>query len=48
MAYDYEKSKKLYESLSPDKQQEFAKDTSWNVQRFLSEYNAEKNKTSQK
>lgn len=49
MAYDYEKIKAQYEALSPDKQKQFAEmnknDTSWNFQKFMNQYNAEKNQS---
>lgn len=45
MAYDYNKLKKMYEALSPEKQLQFQEknknDTSWNYQRFMNEYNAD-------
>lgn len=46
MAYDYNKVKEQYEKLSDAQKQSFAKDTSWQVQDFLKQYNAEKNQTS--
>ena len=49
MAYDYEKIKAQYEALSPDKQKQFAEmnknDTSWNFQKFMNQYNSEKNQS---
>ena len=49
MAYDYDKIKQQYEALSPEKQKQFAEmnknDTSWNYQKFMNQYNAEKNQT---
>ena len=49
MAYDYDKIKQQYEALSPEKQKQFAEmnknDTSWNYQKFMNQYNAEKNHT---
>lgn len=44
MAYDYEKSKALYEKLDPDKQKAFMEQNKndANVQRFAKEYAAEK------
>lgn len=42
MAYDYNKVKEQYEKLSDVQKQSFAKDTSWQVQDFLKQYNAEK------
>ena len=42
MAYDYNKAKEQYEKLSEAQKQAFAKDTSWQVQDFLKQYNAEK------
>ena len=49
MAYDYEKIKQQYEALSPDKQKQFAdmnkNDSTGNFQKFMNQYNAEKNQT---
>ena len=45
MAYDYNKVKEQYEKLSEAQKQSFAKDTSWQVQDFLKQYNAEKAQT---
>ena len=42
MAYDYEKTKQLYEKLTDAQKQSFAKDATGNVQDFLTRYNAEK------
>lgn len=41
MAYDYNKIKKTYESLTPEQQKQIAQQEQWNAnfQRFLSEYN---------
>ena len=50
MAYDYNKIKQQYEALSPEKQKQFAEmnknDTSWNYQKFMQQYNAEKSQAS--
>lgn len=43
MAYDYEKSKKLYEQLNDEQKEQFANSNSWNAQKFLQQYNQEKN-----
>lgn len=49
MAYDYNKTKQLYEWLNDEQKQQFAdmnkNDTSWNYQKFMDQYNAEKNQT---
>lgn len=49
MAYDYNRTKQLYEWLNDEQKQQFAEmnknDTSWNYQRFMDQYNAEKNQT---
>lgn len=49
MAYDYDKIKQQYEALSPDKQKQFAEmnknDSTGNFQKFMNQYNAEKNQT---
>lgn len=47
MAYDYQKTKQLYEWLNDQQKQQFAEmnknDTSWNYQRFMDDYNKELN-----
>ena len=47
MAYDYQKTKQLYEWLNDQQKQQFAEmnknDTSWNYQRFMDDYNKEIN-----
>lgn len=47
MAYDYNRTKKLYEWLSDEQKQQFQEmnknDTSWNYQKFMDQYNAENN-----
>ena len=47
MAYDYNKIKQQYESLNDEQKQQFAEmnknDTSWNYQKFMDQYNKEKN-----
>ena len=49
MAYDYNKIKQQYEALSPEKQKQFAEmnknDSTGNFQKFMNQYNAEKNQT---
>ncbi len=51
MAYDYNNIKKQYESLNDEQKKQFAEmnknDTSWNYQKFMDQYNAEKNNTPQ-
>lgn len=42
MAYDYDKIKSQYESLNEQQKQQFANMKWWNVQDFLTRYNAEK------
>lgn len=42
MAYDYDKVKSQYESLNEQQKQQFASMKWWNVQDFLTRYNAEK------
>lgn len=51
MAYDYNKTKQLYEWLNDEQKQQFAdmnkNDTSWNYQKFMDQYNAEMNNNQQ-
>lgn len=50
MAYDYQKAKEAYEALTPEQQKQYAEmnknDTSWNYQKFMQQYNAEKSQAS--
>ena len=47
MAYDYNNIKKQYESLNDEQKKQFEEmnknDTSWNYQKFMTQYNQEKN-----
>ena len=51
MAYDYNKTKQLYEWLNDQQKQQFSEmnknDTSWNYQKFMDQYNAEMNNNQQ-
>ena len=51
MAYDYNKTKQLYEWLNDDQKQQFAEmnknDSTWNYQKFMQQYNAEMNNNQQ-
>ena len=50
MAYDYNKTKQLYEWLNDEQKQQFAEmnknDSTWNYQKFMQQYNAENNQQS--
>ena len=46
MAYDYDKVKSQYEGLNEQQKQQFASMKWWNVQDFLTRYNAEKTQAS--
>ena len=51
MAYDYNKTKQLYEWLNDEQKQQFAEmnknDSTWNYQKFMQQYNAEMNNNQQ-